>query len=245
MQALDRGSREVARGFGKAAVLTHHEKSSGGVALESDDERLVAHMFNVDPDVGGYDPQAFAVELTTGSIAWNDEEKASLRARARRHGSKAIFYTPDFMLRWTSGIKAAVEVKFEKFLGDGQYQKKLELAQRILYSLGFEFLQIVTPSSYRHPLRTNLPLLHQANKRRDLWPGPEISDRIQALHEGGAKTMGHYLGGLDLDARMGPLLLVSGHLEADVVEHALCFATPVSPAFGDLSHLQLVGRVAK
>ncbi len=146
---------------------------------------------------------------------------------------------------WTWGVRAAVEVKLDRFPGDDQYQRKLKLAGNILQNHGVEFLRLVTPSNWRHPLRTNLPLLHQANKRRDIWPQPEIGDRIQALHEAGAKTMGDYLVGLGLDARMSPLLLVSGHLEANVVDNALCFATPASPAYGDLSHLQLFGRLAQ
>jgi hypothetical protein len=180
-----------------------------------------------------------------GYLATSDEEKNELRARAKRHGSQAVFYTTDFVLGWTWGVRAAVEVKLDRFPGDDQYQRKLKLAGNILQNHGVEFLRLVTPSNWRHPLRTNLPLLHQANKRRDIWPQPEIGDRIQALHEAGAKTMGDYLVGLGLDARMSPLLLVSGHLEANVVDNALCFATPASPAYGDLSHLQLFGRLAQ
>jgi hypothetical protein len=245
LQAFDRGSRKVSHAFGKETVLTHGLKANGGIALESDSERMVAHMFNLDPSVKSYSAQPFVLELTMGSLARSDEEKNELRARAKRHGSQAVFYTPDFMLHWTSGIQAAVEVKLDRFQGDEQYQRKLKLAGDILRGHGIEFMKLVTPSNWRHPLRTNLPLLHQANMRRDIWPQPEIGDRIQELHAAGAKTMGDYLGGTGLDARMSPLLLVSGHLEANVVDHALCFATPASPAFGDLSHLQLVGRVAQ
>lgn len=245
LQAFDRGCRKVSHGFGRSTLLTHGLKARGGVALESDSERLVAHMLNLDPDVLSYSSQPFAVELTTGSIARSDEEKDALRTRAKRHGGKAVFYTPDFGVVWASGIQAAVEVKLDRYLGDAEYQRKLRLAGDILHGHGYEFLQLVMPSDWRNPLRTNLPLLHQALIRQDLWPRPEIGERILELHEAGANTVGDFLGGLTLDTRMSPLLLVSGHLEADVVGQALCFATPAGPAFGDLSHLQLVRRLAK
>lgn len=245
LNGLDRGSRKVAHAFGKGTVLTHSMKPEGGIALESESERLVAHLLNLDPDVVSYSAQPFAVELTTSSIAKNDEEKDALRARTKQRGGKAVFYTPDFGIVWASGVQAAVEVKLDRFLGDAEYQRKLKLAGTILLGHGYEFLQLVMPTEWRHPLRTNLPLLHQANMRQDMWPEPDIGDRILELQEAGATTMGDFLGGLALDARMSPLLLVSGHLEANVVEQALCYATPAGPAFGDLSHLNLVRRLAQ
>jgi len=245
LKSFDRSSRNVSHAYGKSTLLTHGVKADGGIALESESERMVAHLFNLDPEVGSYSPQPFAVELTMSSIARNDEEKNDLRARAKRHGGKAVFYTPDFVATWVSGIQVAVEVKLDRFPGDDEYQRKLELAEKVLFSHGMEFLRLVTPSSWRHPLRTTLPLLHQASMRRDIWPEPEIAERIHALHEAGARTMGEFLSGLALDARMAPLLLVSGHLEADVIQRALCFATPTAPAYGDLSHLQMVRRLAQ
>lgn len=245
LKSFDRGSRNVSHAYGKSTLLTHGVKVDGGIALESESERLVAHVLDLDPEVRSFRPQPFAVELTLSSIARNTEEKKGLRERAARHGGNAIFYTPDFVAQWASGIEVAVEVKLDRFTGDVAYQRKLNVAREVLYTHGMEFLKLVTPSSWRHPLRTNLPLLHQASLRRDMWPGTEITDRIHELHKAGAKTMGEFLRGLALDARMAPLLLVSGHLEADVVEQALCFATPAAPAFGDLSHLQLVRRLAQ
>lgn len=245
LKDFDRGSRNVSHAYGKSTLLTYGVKAEGGIALESESERMVAHLFNLDPEVGSYSPQPFAVELTMGAIARNDEEKDDLRARAKRHGGKAVFYTPDFGATWASGTKVAVEVKLDRFPGDEEYQRKLQLARKVLFSHGMEFLKLVTPSNWRHPLRTNLPLLHQASMRRDIWPEPEIAQRIHDLSEAGAKTMGEFLSGLALDARMAPLLLVSGHLEADVVEQPLCFATPTAPAFGDLSHLQMVRKLAQ
>lgn len=245
LQTLDRGTRNVSNAFGRSTVLTFGRKACGGIALESDSERLVAHMLNLDPDVVSYSAQPFAVELTTNCIARNDAEKDALRARAKRHGSKAVFYTPDFGIAWTTGGHAAIEVKLATHLGDTQYQRKLKLAAQILHGHGCELLQLVMPGNWRHPLRTNLPLLHQAHMRRDLWPKPGVSERILKLHDAGANTVGDFVRGLELDARMAPVLLVSGHVETDLVGQALCFATPARPAFGDLSHLQLVRKLAK
>ncbi len=245
MRGVDRGIRSVAHGFGKSPILTHSDKAGGSIVLESEAERLVAHMLNLDPDVISYSPQPFSVELITGSIARTGEDKSQLRARVSRHGSSAVFYTPDFCLQWASGVRAGLEVKLEKYPGDAEYRRKLHVVQRVLASHGMEFLQVVVPSCWRHPLRMNLPLLNVARKRHDLWPSTETSVRIQDLHDAGATTMGDYLRGLEMDARMSPILLVSGHLAANVVGHSLSWATPASPAFGDLSHLALVRGFAK
>lgn len=245
MLAIDRGIRSVATGFGQSPYLAYSDKSGGSIVLESEAERLVAHMLNLDPEVVSYTPQPFSVELVTGSIARNCDEKNQLRARVRNLGSSAIFYTPDFCLQWASGVQAALEVKLEKYPGDAAYHRKLRLAERVLRSHGIEFLQVMTPGGWRHPLRVNLPLLNLARKRPDLWPGPDTSGRIEALHEAGAATLGEYLKGLGLDSCMSPMLLVSGLLEADVIGHSLSWATPASPGFGELGHLALVRRFAK
>jgi hypothetical protein len=245
LHAFDRGSRKVGKGFGKATVLTHGLKADGGLALEGNSERLVAHMLNLDPEVVAYRAQPFAIELITGSIAHNEDEKDALRARAKRNGCNTVFYTPDFGVTWACGVQAAIEVKLDEYVGDAEYQRKLKLAETLLLNQGCEFLQLVMPRDWRHPLRTNLPLLHQASMRHDLWPEPEIADQILELQNAGAETMGDYLLGLQLDSRMSPLLLVSGFIEADIVSQALCFATPAAPAHGDLSHLQLVRRLAQ
>lgn len=244
VKTFDRGTRKIAHANGKAVVLSHGQKAGGGIALESDSERLVAHLLNIDPDVMSYGAQPFAVELTTGTLARSSDEKDALRTRVNRYGSKAVFYTPDFSLIWASGVRAAIEVKVDEFTGDSSYQRKLNLASQILQSHGYEFMQLVMPRDWRHPLRTNLPLLNQALIRHDIWPTTEVAERIHALHHAGARTMEDYLRGAGLDTRLSPLLLVSGLLEADVVTQALCFATPVSPAYGDLSHLQLMRRLA-
>lgn len=245
LKAFDRGSRTVSHAFGKPAFLTHGAKTNGGIALESDSERLATHMLNLDPEVESYRAQHLAVELTSGSLAYSAEEKDELRARAKRSGGKAVFYTPDFIVAWVGGVKAAIEVKLDRFPGDAEYQRKLQIAQNVLFVHGFEFLQLVLPSDSRHALNVNLPLLHQAHMRRDLWPSPEIAEAILALHAEGATSMGDYLNGLELDARMSPFLLVAGFLETDVAEHGLRFTTPAQPAQGDLSHLQLVRRFAQ
>lgn len=243
--AFDRGSRKVSHAFGKAAYLTHGVKANGGIALECDSERLATHMLNLDPEVRSYRAQHLAVELSSGTLAFSADDKDKLRARAKRNGGKAVFYTPDFVVAWAGGTKTAIEVKLDRFPGDAEYQRKLQIAQNILFAHGYEFMQLVLPCDSRHALRVNLPLLHQAQMRRDLWPDSNIAERILALHAEGANSMGDYLRGLELDACMSPFLLVAGHLETDVLDHSLRFTTPAQPAQGDLSHLQLLRRFAR
>jgi len=94
MGAIDRGIRSVAGGFGKAPVLTHSSKAGGSIVLESEAERFVAHMLNLDPEVLSYSPQPFSIELISGSIARSSEEKyATARARAKTRKLRHLLHT--------------------------------------------------------------------------------------------------------------------------------------------------------
>lgn len=245
LKKIDKGIRKVAGTYGKAVFLTYGQKAAGLISVESESERLTSHLLCLDPTVRCYQPQPLTVDLQGGTILRTLEEKKAARARHKDGAGGPLFYTPDFLVGWCLGTETAVEVKTQGYEGNAEYEQKLLQATQVLWAHGMEFMQVVLPSNWRHPLLTNAPLLYQAATRTDLRPNLEIMDRVERLADSGINTLGGFCAGLDLDTRMGPVLIAFGALRVDFMEHALHNGTPASPAFGELTHLSVLGRLAK
>jgi hypothetical protein len=237
LKKLDCGIRQTSPTYGRPEFLTHAFKAGGGLAVESASERLFAQLLGLDPRVRSFEPQPLTVDLLHGTLLSSTEEKARARKRDRVRGEPSIFYTPDFMLRWSSGSQTAVEVKTEGWEGDEQYQKTLCRVRESLRGHGIGFSCVVIPASWRHPLLTNVPLLHQAARRPDLLPDPMLLERAEGVANNGASTLGEFCSGLGLEMRMGPVLVVFGVLATVVQAHLFKSDTPASLAYGNLDHL--------
>jgi hypothetical protein len=244
LKKIDTGIRKVAPTYGKNVFLTHSEKASGVVALESNAERLVAHLLCIDPGVRSFRPQPFTIDVWGGAILRTEEEKQAARLVYRGSEERPSFYTPDFLAGWHEGTETAFEVKAEDYQGDEAYNHKLRQASRVLWDHGIRFMHLVVPSYWRHPLLSSAPLLYQAAARKDLRPSSAVIARVEQLADEGVNTLGGFCKGVDMDARMGPVLIAFGVLRVDIMAHILRDDTPASPAYGDLSHLSLLERLA-
>jgi hypothetical protein len=245
VKKADTGIRNVAQTYGKAAFFTHSSKSTGTFVVESEHERLVAQLLTIDPDTRTFRAQPLTVDLVDGSLLRTPEEKSAARDRYKGGAVKPSFYTPDFSTEVFLGTEKIIEVKSQAYLGDEEYQRKLDRAADILWRHGMEFVQVVVPSYWRHPILTNAPLIYQASMRQDLRPGPEVLAQIENLSQCGASTLGAFYTGLGMDTRMGSVLVAFGALSVDLLKHELRSATPACPAHGGLDHLSLVGRLTK
>jgi hypothetical protein len=244
VKAADTGARKVASTFGKEAHLTLPGKqSSSSCVVESAGERLATNAFALDPTVLAYHSQPYSVDLVDRVLLRSPEERRAAHAKHAINGVEPCFYTPDFNLEWTHGTRCGVEIKVEGYTGDALYQEKLDDAKVVLWAHGVEFLQLVIPSYWRHPLRTNLPLLHQAKLRQDLAPSAATMDKVERLAAAGASTLYDYCSGLGFDTRMAPVLITFGLLSVDVVSSPLSNNTIAAPAFGTLDHLSIVRRL--
>lgn len=242
IKSSDLGARRVAGTFGKAAHLTLPGKDKTCI-VESAAERLATDAFALDPDVRGYAAQPYTVDLMDGVLLRSAEERRLAFGKHAAAGTEATFYTPDFDIEWVLGTHSAIEIKLEGYAGDALYQEKLLKARDVLWSHGVEFLQLVIPSYWRHPLRTNLPLLHQAKLRDDLAPSAEILDQVDRLAAAGACTLREFCTGLGFDNRMSPVLITHGALDVDFLHQTLLDSTPAKPAHGGLAHLSVVRRL--
>ena len=142
-------------------------------------------------------------------------------------------------------VPTVLEVSLEGYEGNGQKPEKLPRAKQALSAWSIELVHVVVPSYWRHPLLTNVPSLRQASRRKDLRPAPEMADQVATLAAGGAQTLGDYSRGLNLDARLIPVLVVNGLLSVDVAKHELCYRSPAEPAGGSLDHLQVLRSLVK
>ena len=119
LQGLDSGVRRLHRPLGKPFFLTYSPKSGGQLVVESDVERLVAHMLTLDPRVQSFKAQPFTVDLIDRRIHKSAQALTEAKARHRgRRGQK--FYTPDFWVKWHAGGGTAIEVKVEGYEGDAR-----------------------------------------------------------------------------------------------------------------------------
>lgn len=244
LNAADVGVRRVASTFGKVQLLTYSSKSIGSIAVESDTERLVAHMLTLDPRVSRFQAQPFTVDLIDGRLLKTPEAVTEARARHKfRQGPR--FYTPDFAVDWLTLPRSALEVKLEGYVGDEIYASVLGRGADILESNGYRFTKVVMPANAKHPLRSNLPLLRKAASRPELWPDASLVERIETLCGERSVTLKDLCAALDLSPNLAPALLVCGTLSADLVRQRLEGAMALSAAYGDLGHLALLNEVSE
>lgn len=244
IKGFDSGIRAVSSSHGLALCLTSNSKATDGLRLDNLSERLISHVVQLDAEVTTVEPQPLSVDLTTGTVVKTAEEKFELRQYLKRRGSSPNFYTADLGLTWSTGDKALIEVKDDRYPGDDIYQKKLKLAARHFFEAGYEFLRIVVPSDPRHPLQINVPLLRQTHFRPEVAFPSDVMERIGRLEINGASTVGDFIKGLELDSRMSSFLVARGYLAVDITAHVLNFAMPAAAAWGDLSHLSLTRKLA-
>ncbi len=242
LAGADAGIRRVAPTFGKALFLTYSTKSTGQLVVESDAERLVAHMLTLDPRVRAFKPQPFKVDLIDRRVLKTPEEVVEARLK-HKHREGRKFYTPDFSVDWHNRPRSITEVKIEGRMLVEEDQLALERASEILEAHGYRFSTAKMPASPRHPLRSNLPLLKKAASRSDLWPSPELVRKIETVCAGRSMTLRTLCAELDLSPNLVPALLVSGAVGADVVRYAIHGEMILAPALGDLSHLELLEEI--
>jgi len=236
------GIRQTAPTYGKARRGTYAEKAQGHINVESDAERFIAHLLEIDPRVTAFQPQPFTVDLIDASLLTTPKEVWAAR-RAYHDMPGPRLYTPDFSFAWEDGFTHVCEVKTEGYLGDSEYQQKLERAGVILGAHNHGFYTLVMPANTAHPLRRNVPLLKQAQRQCSTYLTKELAERVEAFCERGPVTAQVLCSALELPTGLIPIFLVSGLLSADLAHQPICGALEVSLAYGVLDHLCLLHEV--
>lgn len=237
--AANAGVRLTARTYGKARIGTYAEKAEGHITVESDAERLVAHMLCVDPRVRSFRQQPFTVDLVGERLLFTREELSEAR---RMRGGRAgeAEYTPDFATVQADGLQRAYEVKLQGFEGDGRYWAKVERAREIMEANCYPLSTVVVPANERHPVVVNVQLLKPAIERAREYLTPDIIDRVERYCELGPVLQRTLCAELQIPTGLIPPLLARGVLQADLAHNHICGALELTAAYGDLAHLCLI-----
>ena len=237
--AANAGVRLTARTYGKARIGTYAEKAAGHITVDSDAERLVAHILSIDPRVRSFKQQPFTVDLVGERLLFTREELAEAREmRGGRTGD--VEYTPDFATVQADGLQRAYEVKVRGFEGDSRYWAKVERAREIMEAYCYPLSTVVVPADERNPVIVNAQLLKSAIARAGEYLTPDIIDRVERYCAPGPVLQRELCADLQIPTGLIPSLLASGVLQADLAHHHICATLELSAAYGDLAHLCLI-----
>lgn len=233
------GVRPTARTYGKARNGTYAEKADGHITVDSDPERLVAHILSVDPRVRSFTPQPFTVDLVNERLLFTSEEVSEAR---RMRGSRTgdMEYTPDFATVQIDGLQRAHEVKYQGYEGDDKYWAKVERAREIMAAHCYPLSTVIVPADERHPVIVNVQLLKPAVRRAREYLTSDIIERVEQYCASGAITQRALCADLQIPTGLIPPLLAIGVLQADVAHHHICATLELSAGYGDLGHLCLI-----
>jgi len=237
--AANTGVRHTARTFGKARIGTYADKANGHITVDSEPERLVAHMLCIDPRVRSFKPQPFTVDLYSKQLLYTREEISEAR-KARQGQSGSLEYTPDFATVQIDGLQCAYEVKIEGYEGDDSYQEKIARAREVIEAYGYSMFTVVVPADERHPLLINTQLLKPARTRALEYLTPDLVDKVERYCASGPVLQRDLCADIQISTGLIPPLLAIGVLQADMVHYRIHASLELSAAYGDLSHLCLI-----
>ena len=237
--AMNAGVRLTARTYGKARIGTYAKKADGHITVESDSERLVAHILSIDPRVRSFKPQPFTVDLVGERLLFTREEVSEAR-RIRGGRTGDVEYTPDFGTVQIDGLLHAHEVKLEGYEGDDRYWRKIEHAREIMAAYCYPLSTVILPADERHPVVVNAQLLKPAIARAHTCLTRDIIDRVERYCGSGPVLQRALCANLQIPTGLIPLLLVTGVLQANLARYHINAALELSAGYGDLSHLCLI-----
>ncbi|MBS1187842.1 MAG: hypothetical protein H6R04_1860 [Burkholderiaceae bacterium] len=237
--AENAGVRLTARTYGKARIGTYAEKANGHITVDSDTERLVAHILSVDPRVRSFKQQPFTVDLVGERLLFTREEVSEAR-RMRGGRTGGAEYTPDFATVQIDGLQCAYEVKREGYEGDERYWAKIERGRAIMEAYCYPLSTVIVPANERHPVVVNAQLLKPAVAHAHKYLTQDIIDRVEHYCESGPVLQRALCTDLQIPTGLIPPLLATGVLQADVAHHHICASLKLSAGYGDLGHLCLI-----
>lgn len=240
--AADAGIRQTARTYGKARIGTYAAKADGHITVDSDAERLTAHILGIDPRVRSFKPQPFTVDLLGERLLFTREELSEAR-RMRGGRSGAAEYTPDFATVQANGLQRAYEVKLQGYEGDDAYWAKIERARSIMEAYCYPLSTVVVPTDERHPVLVNAQLLKPALTLAHSYLRSDIIDRVEQYCASGPVMQRNLCADLQIPSGLIPLLLVTGVLQADLAHQHICATLELSAAYGALDHLCLIEKL--
>jgi hypothetical protein len=246
--SVDDVGRAMARPLGmpgqqKRPELIGSQKMGHELRVESALEALTALALDIDPRIKTIKAQPFTARLDL--MKWFPTKSEALAARpsvpprSEREDPESVFvYTPDFCVTSIHPDDLAIESKPEAELDS--INSEVVQWRAALNNLGFRFL-VVTDRDLDAPgLRSNLVNIRDALQALSVGKG-----RTQlALLEAALPRLGKNFALADVRSHAPDsvilLAIAAGLLACDLRAGHLGRSTVLSPAYGDLSHLQLL-----
>lgn len=239
LSSIDTGVRPVAPTYGRRAFLSYSHHSQATFASESQAERLVACMLDIDPDVASYRHQQLSVDLFERRLLHSNVERKAVLQKYREMGRQHAIYTPDFLIHQSQRASTVLEVKLQGFEGDTRYKLKLAEARSVLNSHGYDFKTLVFPIGWNHPLRHNIPLLHGSACLRNWHLNVEQLLILGRLCVDEGATLREICAASEISASHIPALVQQGVLQMDWVRQSFNADTHLHWAAGDLAHMSV------
>jgi hypothetical protein len=231
------------RGHRKKAFLYGSVTMGHELYLESHLETMAARALDLDPRVRAFHAQPFCITLDGSAVyptqgsAFASLQPAPLRDLAGATGSP-LLYTPDFLVELASSLYVLVEVKEESelvWLGE-EMEQKTQAAK----AAGYRMI-VVTDQHVGQPgLESNLATLRDATKAlRTQGVSAELRQLAQAA-AGHDDVFTWQQLARDFPAHVLQMGIAGGVLGCELRRGMVGRNTPLWPAYGDLSHLQLL-----
>lgn len=231
------------RGQKKKAHLYGSVTMGRELYLESHLEKQTARALDTDPRVRAFYPQPLCITLDDSAVyATQGSAFASLPPVPLRYLSRAtdahLLYTPDFLVELKSASSLLVEVKEEDELV--HLGEEMEQKTRAAKAAGYRLI-VVTEKHVGQPgLESNLATLRDATKAlRTQGAIPEL----RRLEEAVARSDGAFTWqqlARDFPAHILQMGIAGGVLACELRRGMVGRDTHLWPAYGDLSHLQLL-----
>lgn len=232
-------SIEVVSGRGRHFASS--QKGGGIIAMESLGEKAFSRVAAIDPRVRAIFAQPLTIDVVTGEFLETKEALAAARALRPAGSVKVREYTPDFKLILVDGRIVFVEVKDETATYDEGYERKLEAASRLCRQRGYLFMVVFLPKQACSPLLHNANLLSRAYMRiEDLTAEGVMPDAFDPEVGAEPLTLSKVAEMVGLPFRDSFTLLAAGLIGADLAQEVLGPRTEVWPAYGELTHLELI-----
>lgn len=205
-------------------------KAGGLISMESYEEYKRALLLELDPRVLCFSEQPWTMDVNSGEIRPTRDAFKPATAAMR-------FYTPDFTVRLAGGRILIIEVK--NALPSDERSEKYDLVRRSCQENGYEFLMLEgahlstallrnceylvrTSAEYlKKTLPEMLERLLELSQQRTCWTYAELA---QLAPQGG---FGVFVG------------IAKGIFQADLRSDLLMEEGLITPALGELTHLEL------
>lgn len=226
------------KGMQRPSILMHDQNSEGVLRVESRLERLIALALSVDPRVSRIKAQPFSIRLDTAEIFPTQSlARQSVGAQFGLSG-EGLIYTPDFLVELVTGEHLVVECK-PKHQADLLVEYFARVGS-VLHGIGLRFIVFTDADVSGRGLEGNLIRIKDAKRMLRKSQTNLMANSIECVSSAEGDVQVAEL--LESWSESEVLVAISmGVIATDLRSGPFSKKMKVQMAYGDLSHLQILG----